>query len=261
VCGGIQNGSGDEKVSPILSIRNLHVRRQESGVCFDLFVQRLQIFAGEVVEFVGESGCGKSTLMDMLGLAARPDASDEFTVLADTPDAVDVMKAGESALASLRRRHFGYMLQAGGLLPFLSVFENVALPLRINGRNRSEAGQLLEAVGVSSQAVKKPAYLSGGQRQRVALARALVHGPAIILADEPTGAVDKLTAREIRDLLLNCARSRGAAVLIVTHDEALVHGKTDRVFGFEVTRTSATTTESRLREESWSSRSTSFSAA
>lgn len=221
---------------------------------FDLHVPLLQIFPGEVAAFVGESGCGKSTLLDILGLICKPNSADEFAVLPGTDDATDINKAGDPTLANLRRRHFGYMLQSGGLLPFLSVHENVSLPLRINGADRTGVDDLISSVGLNSHAVKKPAYLSGGQRQRVALARALAHKPAVVLADEPTGAVDKLTAVEIRDLLLSCARSRGAAVLIVTHDEPLVRGKTDRVFGFEVTRKSPVSTESRLREESWAYR-------
>jgi len=241
-------------MNPVLSIRNLHVRREKAGVQFDLLVPLLRVFAGEVVAFVGESGCGKSTLLDLLGLIARPDTAEEFSVFPGTTNAANVGVAKEETLAELRRWHFGYMLQSGGLLPFLSVFDNVALPLRINGGNSAEVNGLLSSVGLDGQGVKKPAHLSGGQRQRVALARALAHKPAIILADEPTGAVDKLTARDIRDLLLRCARDRGAAVLIVTHDEPLVRGFTDRVFGFEITRKSPLSTESRLREESWSSR-------
>ena len=248
-------------MNPVISIRNLRVRREKAGVSFDLHIPRLQIFPGEVAAFVGESGCGKSTLLDVLGLISKPDHADEFSVLPGTDNATDINTADDATLANLRRRHFGYMLQSGGLLPFLSVHDNVSLPLRIIGANRAGVNDLLSSVGLNSHAVKKPAYLSGGQRQRVALARALAHEPAVVLADEPTGAVDKLTAVDIRDLLLSCAKSRGAAVLIVTHDEPLVRGHTDHVFGFEVTRKSPVSTESRLREESWESRNENLSAA
>jgi len=225
--------------------------REMGGVRFVLHIPELSIFPGETVAFMGESGCGKSTLLDVLGLVSKPDSAEEFNFSAPGSRTVNLSTACDETCAALRRQHFGYVLQSGGLLPFLSVFENVALPLRINGKSVEDARELLKDVGLADQSAKKPAYLSGGQRQRVAVARALCHLPSVVLADEPTGAVDKFMARELILLLLGCAKKRGAAVLIVTHDEQLICGLTDRVFHFEVSRVSPQETVSVLKEVSW----------
>lgn len=241
--------------SPLLSLRNVTQRREKAGAGFSLRVPHLDVFAGEFAAFVGESGCGKSTLLDLLGLVSRPVSADRFHLQLGG-QLTDVPGAREDALAALRARHLGYVLQSGGLLAFLSAGENVLLSRRLNGlpATRHDVATLLGRLGIDGQWAKKPAFLSGGQRQRVAIARALAHEPALLLADEPTGAVDKHTAREIRDLLRNAARERGTTVLLVTHDEPLVATLTDRVFTFEVERLSESETRSTLIETSWSGR-------
>lgn len=241
------------KHSPAFSVSGLRVALEQAGVRFELQVSELVIRRGETVAFVGESGCGKSTLMDVLGLINPAASSERFEIGAAEGGATDVRNMGDGALARVRATHFGYMLQSGGLLPFLSVLDNVLLPLRISGKPGGDASarELLASLGLRGQERKKPAFLSGGQRQRVALARALVHRPGVLIADEPTGAVDKLAAREIRDLLLEHARAFGATVLIVSHDEVLLRGRTDRLVRFEVTRADSGGTLARLREETW----------
>jgi putative ABC transport system ATP-binding protein len=166
-----------------------------------------------------------------------------------------VTKAAESRLAELRRRHLGYVLQSGGLLPFLTVGDNILLARRANSLGKPEEAKIVaEQLGVAGLWRKKPAFLSGGQRQRLAIARALAHIPAVVLADEPTGGVDRVTAQEIRNLLRDAARARGATVLVVTHDEPLVADITDRVFSFRVEKPMPDRVESTLVETAWRER-------
>jgi putative ABC transport system ATP-binding protein len=251
----------DSSNQPIYYLEYALKRLAKGGASFTLHIPRLAINRGEFVAFVGESGCGKTTLLDLLGLISQPTAAIRFDVYFNGGNRESISTATESRLADIRRRHVGYVLQNGGLLPFLSVGENILLVRRANNLGRSEEGRrLADQLGIMGQWRKKPSFLSGGQRQRVAIARALAHSPALVLADEPTGAVDKMTAREIRILLGEAARARHATVLIVTHDEPLVAGFTDRVFTFRVTKPSPDSVESTLFETSWSERKQTGSA-
>jgi putative ABC transport system ATP-binding protein len=240
---------------PIYDIENATKRLEKAGASFTLSIPKLAINRGEFVAFVGESGCGKTTLLDLLGLISPPTSATRFEVAFRNGLPESISSATESRLAEIRRRHVGYVLQNGGLLPFLSVGENILLVRRANNLGQpEEAENIARQLGIIGQWRKKPAFLSGGQRQRVAIARALAHFPALVLADEPTGAVDRLTARDIRDLLRDAARARQATVLIVTHDEPLVAGFTDRVFTFRVAKHPPDSVESTLFETSWSER-------
>ncbi len=183
----------------------------------------LTLAAGEFVALLGESGVGKSTLLNCIAGLDAPDAG--RIVLAG----IDVAALDEPGRARLRREHLGFVFQAFHLLPHLSVAENVALPLLLLGRpdpDRVEA--LLRAVGLGGLGNRSPAQLSGGQLQRVALARALVHRPALILADEPTGNLDPATAARMLDLLQQQVRGEGAACLLMTHSAAAA-ARADRV--------------------------------
>jgi putative ABC transport system ATP-binding protein len=238
--------------APVFQLENVTKYLEKAGTSFLLRIPELVLHRGEFIAFVGESGCGKTTLLDLLGLILPPTSAGRFNLQFYDDPPEPIADATERRLAELRRRHLGYVLQAGGLLPFLSVGENILLAQRMNGfGDPAEAQSLAEQLGIAGQWRKKPAFLSGGQRQRVAIARALAHGPAVVLADEPTGAVDRVTAREIRDLLQAAARARGATVLVVTHDEGLVAGITDRVFGFQVEKTNPNSVESTLVEIAW----------
>ncbi len=244
--------------SVIYQIRQVTQRREAGGAVFSLLIPEMTLHTGEFIVFLGESGCGKSTLLDMLGLVARPTSADCFEMRLQGRGTVNLMNSSETGLAGLRRKHLGYVLQRGGLLPFLTAGENVALACRLNGEKRPQERVkfLMNALHIEEHRHKKPALLSGGQRQRVALARALAHQPAILLADEPTGAVDKHTAREVRDLLRQATKSFGTTVLMVTHDEALMAHASDRVFTFDVNRVSESEVSSTLRETSWQTRTT-----
>ncbi len=177
----------------------------------DVAVQR-----GEMVAVMGPSGCGKTTLLNCLsGL----DTVDQGRVLIEGQD---LAKLSDRKRTDYRARRMGFVFQVYNLLPVLSAVENVELPLLVSGVRPKEARETslaaLETVGLRGWAKHRPAELSGGQRQRVTIARALVNDPAIVWADEPTGALDSKTAAEIMDLMRELNRSRGLSFVLVTHD-------------------------------------------
>ena len=176
----------------------------------------LHIREGELVSIMGSSGSGKSTLLNILGIL---DSFDSGTyLLADQP----VSRMGETEAAQLRNRMLGFVFQSFNLLPFKNAAENVALPLYYQGVGRKErnrrAEEILDLVGLSDRKDFMPNQLSGGQKQRVAIARALICKPKVILADEPTGALDSQTTQEIMELLKDIHR-RGNTLIIVTHEQ------------------------------------------
>lgn len=181
---------------------------------------------GEMVAIMGPSGSGKSTLMSIIGCLDAPTSGSYIL------DGVSVENMDETKLAEIRGRKIGFVFQQFNLLARTSALENVMLPLTyagISGKERNErALKALERVGLSQRTHHAPNELSGGQQQRVAIARALVNEPAILLADEPTGALDSKTSIEIMDLFQNLHKEHGQTVIIVTHD-AYVASHTDRI--------------------------------
>jgi len=224
-------------MEPSVDLEEVTRRREQGPTAFVLRVPRLRVHAGEFVALVGDSGSGKSTLLDMLALVLRPSAARAFRMrLAGDGSGTDVMalwQAGrEGRLAGIRRRHLGYVLQTGGLLPFLTVRANLTLPLAMNGRapDRAEVARAAERMGLGRHLDRKPDRLSGGERQRVAVLRALLHRPALVLADEPTAAVDKSRARSIVADFRSFARELGSAIVMVTHDLDLVREVADTTY-------------------------------
>jgi putative ABC transport system ATP-binding protein len=178
---------------------------------------------GEVVAILGESGAGKSTLLNLIAGLDTP-ASGEVWLAGRRFDNLD-----DDARTRHRRAALGFVFQAFHVLPHLTVAQNVALPLALLGRSDDgRVAELLAAVGLGDRAGSFPRELSGGELQRVAVARALVHRPAVVLADEPTGNLDPDTAGQVLDLLVRETRSRGAAGVLVTHS-ALAARSADRV--------------------------------
>lgn len=224
----------------LMEITGLGKIREKGGVTFELKVPRLSIRSGEFIAVVGPSGCGKSTLLDFLGLVLRPTSYERYSFLSASKK-FDLGAMTENRLADVRRAELGYVLQSGGLLPYLSVRDNILLPARLNRLpakiTEKRLVELAERLGIADQLPKKPAHLSGGQRQRVAIARALIHGPRLVLADEPTAAVDFPTAKEICAIFRDLTSRRGQALVMVTHDLNLVRTLADRFIGFTVQKT------------------------
>ena len=175
--------------------------------------------AGEMLAVTGASGAGKSTLLHLLG---GLDAADGGSARLGE---IELTRARGAELARVRNEQVGFVFQFHHLLPDLTALENVALPLLVARRNpreaRASAGALLAAVGLSERASHRPGELSGGEQQRAAIARALVHNPRLVLADEPTGNLDARTGATVAALLSTLARTRGAAVIVATHNEQL----------------------------------------
>jgi len=175
----------------------------------------LEIAAGEFVALMGASGCGKSTLLQILGCLDRPSGG-RYCL-----DGTDVSSLGEGQLAAIRNRRIGFVFQTSHFIDYLDLTDNIALPgvyanPALMPRYRERANQLLAEVGLAHRCHHLPAALSGGERQRAAIARALLNGPALILADEPTGNLDAANSAQVLDLLLGLNRV-GLTIVLVTH--------------------------------------------
>ncbi len=175
----------------------------------------LQVAAGETVAILGPSGCGKSTLLNIIGAL---DHADSGTVRVAGQN---LAQLDETALAKFRNETVGFIFQLHHLLPQCTILENVLVPtlahLGQHGAPQERARQLLEAVGLAHRMNHRPGQLSGGERQRAAVARALINQPKLLLADEPTGALDRVNAAKLADLLLDLNRMHGLPVIMVTH--------------------------------------------
>ena len=199
---------------PMLEVRQATKHYAERPILrgVSLTVQR-----GERVALLGPSGCGKTTLLNCIGGVDRVDGGS--IVLNGT----DIAALDSDALSLLRRQHIGSIFQFFHLLPTLTAAENVELPLQLNAVPRAErqrrVQELLHRVGIEHRAQALPGQLSGGEMQRVAIARAVVHRPALILADEPTGNLDSTTGAQVLDLLREISEEAGVGVLMVTHSE------------------------------------------
>ena len=186
----------------------------------------LELSAGDSLAIVGPSGSGKSTLLQILGTLDHPNSG---TV---SINGIDPFELDENALAQFRNQHIGFVFQDHHLLPQLSVLENILVPALASGKTSTEqvtrAHELIESVGLADRDDHLPSELSGGERERVAIARSLLMNPSLILADEPTGNLDRGTAESISELLLQLQRDDGAILIAVTHSEALANAMQER---------------------------------
>lgn len=202
--------------APILTVnavsKSYAEGRQRRRVLADI---DFSVGAGECMALIGRSGSGKSTLLNLLAGIDRPDQG-EVRLLGQHLGGL-----GEPALTLLRRRHIGFIYQFFNLIPTLTLAENLALPLELNGiavtERRARIAALLQRVGLEGRDGAFPDQLSGGEQQRVAIARAIIHEPALVLADEPTGNLDARTGQRILDLLVHLFRDEGRTLILVTH--------------------------------------------
>lgn len=226
-------GTGDAE--PLLRVTGLHKSFTVDGRRLPVLTDcSLEVGRGEVVAIVGRSGSGKSTLLNMVGLLDTADGGEHLF------DGVDVTRLGEGGRARLRNAGIGFVFQTFHLLERRTALANVCVPMVLGGvpasRRRAHGRRLLESVGLQDRTTSRPHQLSGGEQQRVALARALSMEPAMVLADEPTGALDGTTSEQIIEQLLVQARTRGAAVVLVTHEPS-VAAAADRRIAIEEGRT------------------------
>lgn len=202
---------------PVISLRNLHKTYQGAQPLHVLKGINLDIFPGEMVAIMGASGSGKSTLLNILGLL---DSYDEGSY--HLGEELLSNSLSENRAAEIRSRQIGFVFQSFNLIPFKNALDNIALPLFYQGVGRKErtkrAAELLARMGLSDWAEHLPSEMSGGQKQRIAIARALITTPSVILADEPTGALDSKTTTEVMELLREINRESHLTMIIVTHE-------------------------------------------
>ena len=202
---------------PVISLRNLHKTYQGAQPLHVLKGINLDIFPGDMVAIMGASGSGKSTLLNILGLL---DSYDEGSY--HLGEELLSNSLSENRAAEIRSRQIGFVFQSFNLIPFKNALDNIALPLFYQGVGRKErtkrAAELLSRMGLADWAEHLPSEMSGGQKQRIAIARALITTPSVILADEPTGALDSKTTIEVMELLREINRESHLTMIIVTHE-------------------------------------------
>ena len=200
----------------MISVQHIHKSYGNLQVLQDI---NLEIEQGEVVSIVGASGAGKTTLLQIIGTLDRPDSG---TIVID---GTDVTRLGDRELSRFRNQHIGFVFQFHNLLPEFTAIENVCMPALIGGKSmdeaKKEALQLLQFLNVADRTDHKPSQLSGGEQQRIAVARALINHPAVILADEPSGNLDSVHAKELHNLFFQLRDQYHQTFIIVTHNELL----------------------------------------
>lgn len=215
-------------MSQIISMKNI-IKNYYIGTPNELHILKsisFEVEEGDFISIVGASGSGKSTLMNMIGVLDRP-TSGEYIL-----DGISIKKMNDNQLSDVRNRKIGFVFQTFNLIPRSNALKNVELPMLYAGVDRKKrlerAGELLELVGMGDRMNHQPNELSGGQKQRVAIARALANNPPILLADEPTGALDSVTGRMVMDLFHKVHEQDKKTIVLITHNPELAE-ETNRV--------------------------------
>ncbi len=210
-----------DKRTPIIQMHNI-VKTYNIGKENELEILHgidLTVYAGEFVAIVGESGSGKSTLMNIIGVLDKPTSGEYFL------DGVNVQKASPDEMSDVRNQKIGFVFQNFNLIGRTTAQKNVELPMLYAGASRQarakRAQALLEMVGMGERRNHQPNELSGGQKQRVAIARSLINDPSILLADEPTGALDSETSRHVMDIFHRLHQEQGKTIVLITHSQEL----------------------------------------
>ncbi len=207
--------------TPLLSVRNLEKQFVKGKTSFHILKGiSIEVKKNETIGLVGVSGAGKTTLLQIIGTLDRPTKGDVIF------DGLDVFSLQRDELANFRRQNIGFIFQSYNLLPEFNAVENVMLPLMVDGQPKEDAfhraSHLLERVGLQERLSHRVGELSGGEQQRVAISRAISLGPSLILADEPTGNLDKKTGENVIALLREVVSQEGSTLIMVTHNEQLI---------------------------------------
>jgi ABC-type lipoprotein export system ATPase subunit len=211
---------------PLLELNGVSKDYGEVGVLRDV---NLRLDGAEAIAIAGPSGSGKSTLLNIIGTLDRPTSGAVFF------DGDDLLRLSADEIATMRNRKIGFVFQLHHLLPQCTILENVLIPTlaaAAKGRNdeaNSRAQRLLDRVGLGAHKSQRPGQLSGGERQRAAIVRALINQPRLLLADEPTGSLDRASAENLRELLIELNRDEGVALIVATHSMELARGL-DRIY-------------------------------
>lgn len=210
----------------ILDIVNLAVSRGSAGEAYEVALGSLRLNAGEVAAIVGPSGCGKSTLLETIGLLLEPSSVSRYCLggFDLTKDLQKTTAIREKRWSRLRQHALGFVPQSGGLLPFLTVGQNIELPRSLVGARGKDSllEYVIDRLSLGNLLERMPAQLSIGERQRVSFVRAIAHRPSLLLADEPTAALDPILAKALFSLIVEIAREFNIGALIVTHEWSLV---------------------------------------
>lgn len=242
-----------DPASPMLRIRGLKLFRDAigEGPAYSLSVPDFSMGYGARIGLVGESGSGKTSFLEVLGLLAWPDEVDTFDFApkpgAGVIDLTPAIKARETTLLSqLRSRCIGFIMQDGGLLPYLTVEENASLSLKLSGRTPPRLGipELAKMMGIDDYLDRNQSALSGGQRQRAAVLRALAPGVPLLLADEPTAALDSQSSIKVMEAMRATADAMGSAMIVASHNASLLES-----YGFDILRVVVTEHENHLSAE------------
>lgn len=231
-----------------IEIENMRKTRGDVGRKVHIVIPEFYACAGEFVAIVGSNGSGKSTFLDLLGLVDTPDSIDKHTFCNEACELFSLACLKNTEVSKIRRKYFAYILQNGGLLEFLTVKQNIELVQRLKGTGSGNMEDIARRLGIHDVLNQRPGQLSGGQRQKAAIARALIQTPQLILADEPTSAMDNLSATALMESFKEINANVGASLIVVTHDFTLVEKWADRFYAFFVEESAPGIIVSTLRE-------------